>query len=442
MSTFASDLARDGVRVLRLSYADLHGVARGKDLPVEHAAWASEHGVAFCTAIMTTDLRHNVVAGFETGFADLVARPDPATLRRVPWDPRLAWCLADLETAEGTPYPVDPRGALKAAVAAFADLDLVPVVGPELEFYLCAPDPASPVGYTRYVDQDSQVYTVGEVADPRGVVTELLLASHDLELGAYAANQEYGRGQYEINLRHSDALDAVDRAFRFRTLVKELSARHGLLATFIGKPWNDDEGSGLHIHVSFRRQDGSNALLDESAAGGRSPLVRRFAAGIVEHAAALTAILTPTVNGYKRMVPESLAPTNANWGLDNRLAMVRVPAESGASTRVEVRLGEGAANLYLGTAALLHAGLDGIRRELDPGEPVTGNPYELDDDRLGPPLPDTLEKAVDALEADTFLRDALGAELLDTYLQMKRHELARWKAYVTDWEFREYARHL
>ncbi len=442
MSAFASDLARDGVRVVRVSYPDLHGVARGKDLPVEHAEWARDHGLAFCSAIMTTDLRHNVVAGFETGFTDLVARPDPATMRRIPWDPRLAWCLADLETAAGDPYPVDPRGALKAAVAAYAELDLVPVVGPELEFYLCAPDPDSPIGYRPYVDQDSQVYTVGEQADPRGVVTELLLASHDLQLGAYAANQEFGRGQYEINLRHSDAVDAVDRAFRFRTVVKELSARHGLLATFIGKPWNGDEGSGLHIHVSFRRGDGGNALVDPSAPDGRSPLVRQFAAGIVEHAAALTAILTPTVNGYKRMIPESLAPTNANWGLDNRLAMVRVPAEGGASTRIEVRLGEGAANLYLGTAALLHAGLDGIRRTLDPGEPVTGNPYELDEDRLGPPLPDTLEKAVDALEADTFLRDALGAELVDAYLQMKRHELARWKAYVTDWEFREYARHL
>jgi glutamine synthetase len=442
MSTFGSDLARDGVRVVRLSYPDLHGVARGKDLPIEHAAWAQHHGMAFCSAIMTTDLRHNVVAGFETGFTDLVARIDPDTLLRVPWDPRLAWCLADLETAEGEPYPVDPRGALKAAIAAYGELDLIPVVGPELEFYLCAPDSDSPVGYRRYVDQDSQVYTVGDVADPRGVVTELLLASHDLQLGAYAANQEYGRGQYEINLRHSDALDAVDRAFRFRTVVKELAARHGLLATFIGKPWNDDEGSGLHIHLSLRREDGGNALADESRPDGLSPLVRQLSAGIVEHAAALTAILTPTVNGYKRMIPESLAPTNANWGIDNRLAMVRVPAEGGASTRVEIRLGEGAANLYLATAALLHAGLDGIRRELDPGEPVTGNPYELDPEQLGPALPDTLEKAVDALEADAFLRQALGETLIDTYLAMKRYELARWKAYVTDWEFREYARHL
>jgi glutamine synthetase len=142
------------------------------------------------------------------------------------------------------------------------------------------------------------------------------------------------------------------------------------------------------------------------------------------------------------MIPESLAPTNANWGLDNRLAMVRIPAERGASTRVEMRLGEAAANLYLATAALLYAGLDGIRRELELPEPVVGNPYELDPEHLGPPLPSTLEEAVRALEADTVLRSALGEPLADTFLQMKRHELARWNAYVTDWEFREYARHL
>src|SRR5262249_42352191 len=153
----------------------------------------------------------------ETGLQDIVGRPDLDTLVRLPWNPRVAWVLADLETADGSPYGIDPRGAVRRAVAALAELGLSAIIGPELEFYLCEPDPAVPGGMRRHVDRDSHVYTVGDVADPQGVLFELLCAMADLELGAFAANHEYGRGQFEINLVHSDALGAADRAFRLRS---------------------------------------------------------------------------------------------------------------------------------------------------------------------------------------------------------------------------------
>jgi glutamine synthetase len=435
MSDTISELERDGVRVVRVTYSDLHGVARGKDIPIDRFARASDDGLPHCVAVMTVDLAHNVVAGFEHGFQDIVARPDVETMVRLPWRPEVAWCLADLEVN----VTREPYG--RRAAGELGELGLEAIVGPELEFYLCEPDDRSPVGYRRHVEHPSHVYTVGEVADPKGVLYEMLTASMDLGLGALAAAQEYGRAQYEINLCHSPAVDAADRAFRYRTAVKDLAARHGLLATFMGKPWNDDEGSGFHLHVSMNRE-GTNAFADPSSSDGLSVIARQFVAGLLAHAPALMAFHNPTVNAYKRMTVESLAPTNVNWGYDNRLALVRIPAERGSATRVEMRVGDGAANPYLATAAVLYAGLDGMRRELEPPEDVAGNPYELDPDRMGPELPASLDEALAALEADEVLTAAMGEQLVAMFLDIKRYELARWKAHVTEWEFREYAHHL
>ena len=166
MAETLDQLVKEGVTTVRLSYPDLHGIARGKEFPASFFDHLLEDGAGYCEAIMTVDLRHNVVSGFEHGFQDIIARPDPATLRRVPWDPEVAVCLADLERMDGSPYGVDSRGVLKRAIAGFAERGLVPILGPELEFYLCEPDAAAPNGYRRYVDNDSHVYTVGAVADP------------------------------------------------------------------------------------------------------------------------------------------------------------------------------------------------------------------------------------------------------------------------------------
>ena len=436
-------LSQDGVRVIRLSYPDLHGVARGKDIAATEFDRVADGGVPHCEAIMTVDLRHNVVGGDEHGFQDIVARLDPATLVRLPWNPAVAWGIADLEVnVSREPYEADSRHAVRRAVAALEELRLSPVVGPELEFYLCERDPSTPSGWRRHVDHDSQVYTVGEVADPAGLLFEMLNASVDLGLGAFAANHEYGRGQFEINLGHSPALDAADRAFRFKVAVKEMAARRGMMATFIGKPWNDDEGSGFHLHLSLADPEGGNAFADPGADHGLSDHARHFAAGVLAHAPALMAFLNPTVNAYKRLTPESLAPTNANWGYDNRLALLRVPQERGRATRLEIRVADGAANVHLAVAATLFAGLDGLRRGLEPPAPVSGNPHLLPEDEQGPPLPASLDESLAALDADPLLREAMGAKLVDTFLTIKRAELARWKTYVTEWEFREYARHL
>jgi glutamine synthetase len=432
-----------GIRVVRLQYADLHGISRGKDIPTWIFAEAAQDGVGFVEAIMTVDLRHNVVAGFEKGFPDLVAKPDLSTLVELPWEPGVAACIADLvdpDTHEA--HPLDSRGALKRVLAEFTELGLEPIVGPELEFYLCEPDAADPRGFRPYAVQDSPVYTVGHVADPRATLTRMLDATVALGLEAVALAHEYGRSQYEINLRHCSALKAADRAFRFKSLVKELAERDGLRATFMGKPFNADEGSGFHLHISLVDAEGANACQDPEAEEGLADVTRHFIAGVLEHAPAMMVFFNPTVNAYRRISAEALVPTRVSWGHDNRMTLVRVPKERGAATRLEIRVGDGTASPYLAYTAALAAGLDGIRRKAEPPAPIEGLIYELDEDAQGIALPTTFQEALEALEADTMIADAMGEQLVETFRVIKAAELERFKSWVTDWEFAEYSHRL
>jgi glutamine synthetase len=424
------ELSDPSVTSVRVLYSDLHGIARGKDVPIGEFDHISGHGLTFCAAIMGTDLRHTPVVGPEVGYPDLRAVPDLSTLNAVPWEPGVVACLADLHpVTPDSAVPADPRGALKRAIAGYEELGLMPIVGPELEFFLCVRDEN---GLRRYVDNLSMVYTVGPQADPKGVVREIAEALSRLGMGAFAANHEFMNSQYEINLRHAPALAAADNAFRLKSAVKDVAAIHGLVATFMGKPFNDQGGSGFHIHFSADR-DGDNAF------DGISDEMRRFSAGILAHAPALTAFLNPTVNAYKRLVPDSLAPTHANWGWDNRTTFIRIPAERGAATRVEVRVGDGSANPYLAIAATLFAGLRGINDQLELPDPTEGDAYTQEQDNA---LPASLTDALDALERDAYIRDALGAPIVDTFLAMKRFEAERHRQWVSDWERDEYLHHL
>ena len=447
----ASLLAEQGVRAVRLLFTDLHGVARGKDIPVGHFAGMCEEGVAFCAAVMGTDLHHTPVVGGEEGYVDLAIQPDLKTLRQVPWQPEVAWCLGEAWTLDGADHwPACPRALLQRAIDAYAARGLEPIVAPELEFFLAERDPSAPNGLRRYVDEFSRVYTVGAVSDPREIVLRMLLWCDELGLQAFAANHEFMNSQYEINVKHSGALDAADRAFMLKAAVKEIAVREGMLATFMGRPFADQGGSGFHLHLSLAGPDGRNAFADEGGPDGLSPLAAQFIAGVIEHAQGLQALLGPTVNSYKRILPDSLAPTHANWGHDNRTAFCRVPNERGSRARVEIRTADGAACPHLITAALLLAGLDGIERELTPPEAVVGDSYRMDDAHAGSTLPANLGAALDALEADTVLTERLGAQLVATFVAMKRFEVERFAKdvgeldveVVTPWEIEEYAAHL
>jgi glutamine synthetase len=429
------------VTSIRVLYPDLHGVARGKEVPIAEFDDVIEKGLCFCAAVMGTDLRHTPVVGGEEGYPDLIARPDMSTMTTLPWEPGVASCLANLEPAAGgAPIP-DPRGTLRGAVDDLRASGFDPIVGPELEFFLVQRDPAATHGIRRRVDQASMVYTVGPQADPDGIVRRIAEGLELLGLEVLAFNHEFMNSQYEINLRHADALRAADRAFRLKAAVKDIAAQHGLVATFMGRPFNDQGGSGAHFHFSLGR-DQRNAFDAPEEEHGVGAELRAFTAGVLAHAPGLMALLNPTINAYRRIRPDSLAPTHPNWGWDNRTTFVRIPPERGGATRVEIRVADGAANPYLAIAAVLAAGADGVREGLTPPRPVDGDAYRADHALLGPALPTSLDAALDALEGDTVLRRALGPQIVETFLAVKRFEIERHRAWVSDWEIAEYLHHL
>ena len=254
-----------------------------------------------------------------------------------------------------------------------------------------------------------------------------------------AANHEFSPGQFEINLGHSELADAADRSFRLKSAVQEIARHRGLLATFMAKPFNDEGGSGFHVHVSVNDDAGRNVVGDPDGADGLSDLGRHAIGGVLRHARALSALLNPTINSFKRFGPDTLAPWLIDWGLDNRSAMVRIPPERGAAARLEVRLGDATANPYLAMAGVGAAVYLGIRDKAEPPDKLEGYGY---DPERSPMLPVRLAEALDALEADHELTGVLGEYFVTSFLAYKRNEIERFERYVTDWEFREYAYHL
>ncbi|MFJ1548451.1 glutamine synthetase family protein [Streptomyces sp. NPDC088246] len=436
-------LATQGIDVIRVTYPDLIGTDRARDVLLDHLPSACAHGLAFCRAVYHTTPHGDVVpvtGGLDAGLPDISVRPDLTTLRALPWEPGVATCLGDVtDPATGAPAPESPRDLLRAVLSRCSEHGLRPVVGPELEYFLCEPDPASPSGWRRYSEVAGVVYTAGLRADPDNHLLRTLRLLRDLDIGVTNGNHEFDGAQFEINLDHSEAMDAADRAFRLKTAVKELARKEGRLATFMAKPFNGAGGSGFHLHLSCRDEAGRNAFDDPAGPHGLSATARHAVAGILAHAPALAALLNPTVNSYKRFGPDTLAPWLIDWGLDNRSAMVRIPPERGSGSRLELRLGDAGANPYLAIAGTLAAALLGIQAAEEPPAPLEGYGYDTAKAAM---LPTSLPAALDAFEADTALTEVLGKDFAASFLSYKQDEADRFQRHVTDWEFAEYAYHM
>jgi glutamine synthetase len=438
----AEQLSADGIDVVRLGYSDLIGTERGRDLLVDRFGRTVGDGVAFCRSVYGTSPLGDVVdieGGMSAGLPDIVAFPDLATLRPVPWEPGVAHVIADLYNPDGSPSEESPRAVLKRVIEKFAELGMRPMVGPELEFYVLEPDPTSPQGWRRYGEGTGNVYVAGLKGDPENTLLASLRSLAAYGIDVVAANHEFSSGQFEINLWHSEALGAADRAFRLKTGVQELARRAGRMATFMAKPFNDEGGSGFHIHFSTVDDDDKPIFDDPNGEDGLSDIARSAIAGVLAHAPALAAVHNPTINSYKRFGPDTLAPWLIDWGLDNRSAMLRVPPERGRASRMELRLGDASANPYLAIASLLGAAYLGIRDGLTPPAKLEGYGYDTSKADM---LPGDLATAIEALEQDKDIAEILGPAFVAAFVAYKRNELQRFGHYVTDWEFREYAYHL
>ena len=388
-----------------------------------------------------TTTRGDVLDGhgsLRDGLSDMVSRLDATTIRPIPWVPGVAYAIADIDEPDGSPSMISPRTLLRRVIAEYRLLGLIPIVGPELEFYLAhRPNDA----WERVPNKTGRVYSTGSMVDPDGTFLHLLRMVDRLGIGAFAGNHEFCPSQYEINLWHGEALDAADRTFLLKAAVKDICASRGVMGTFLGKPWSDEGGSGFHLHLSVTDVEGGH-MMDE-ADGSLSLVSQRMMAGILEHAPALVAVCNPTVNAYKRLGPDTMAPYRANWGYDNRTTFVRIPPERGAGGRLEVRVGDGAANPYVMIAVILAAALDGLHRQLE-CPPVSEGWSYTDESREV--LPMTLGDALDALKADAFLMGIIGEPFVAAFETLKRDEIARYEAAVdepatrdvTAWEIDEY----
>jgi glutamine synthetase len=441
LTALREKLQEQGIDVLRIIYADVLGITRSKDILVSQLEKIAGHGPAFCQGIWVTTTQGDVldaegIAG--DGLQDFITQLDPDTIHELPWEPGVAYAIGDALNPDSSPNMFSPRTVLRKVIAEYEKLGLVPVVGPELEFYIA--DRVEGGGFKRSLERAGRAYTTGSHVDPKGTFLHLLRMLDQLNIGAFAGNHEFSPAQYEINLWHSGAMDAADRTFLFKTSIKDIVNREGQHATFLGKPWSDEGGSGFHLHFSVTDKQGKNLMHEGDEL---SEVAKQMIAGLCENANALTAFTNPTVNAFKRLGPDTLAPYRANWGYDNRSTMVRIPPERGSGTRLEVRVGDGAANPYLVVAGILAAALDGIVRKLDVSAPAEGMAY---DNEAAPVLPATFTEALDALEANERMREHMSTGLIAIFLVMKRDEIARYEAAVpdpstrdvTDWEIQEY----
>lgn len=442
LAKLRDDLRERDIDVLRVMYSDVLGLARSKDVLVSQVDKAAHNGPAFSQGVWTTTTGgefHEANGIASDGLQDFFTKIIPSTISPLGWEPGVAYVVGDAFNPDGSPNLMSPRSVLEKVVKAYKDLGLSPVVGPELEFYISTRDEDG--NYSRFVQETGRVYTTGSQVDPDGDLLFLLRMLDHLNIGAFAGNHEFSPSQYEINLWHSEALDAADRTFFFKAAVKDIIAKRGKFATFLGKPWSDEGGSGFHLHFSVANPDGINQMHDGK--GELSEVARQLIAGITKHANALTALTNPTVNAFKRLGPDTLAPYRANWGYDNRSCMVRIPPERGQGTRLEIRVGDGAANPYLVTASILAAGLDGIVSNLTCPPDAVGMAY---DNEADPILPESLSEALDALDANDTLKAHLSPELIEVFMVLKRDEVQRYEAEesdpttreVTAWEIKEY----
>jgi glutamine synthetase len=450
------EIAARGLGVVRLSFADQHGILRGKTVVASEAPHALANGVSLTTTLLAKDTAHRTAfpvwttgGGFDMpemeGAADFVIVPDPTTFRVLPWAPHSGWLLCDAYFPDGRPVPFSTRGLCRGAIEKLAAAGYDFVAGLEVEFHLfklldpkLAPGDAGQPGPPPEVALLTQGYQYltelrYDALDPileilRRDLTALGLPLRTLEV-------EYGPSQVELTFQPGVGLESADMMVLLRSATKQIARRHGHHASFMCRPQLPNVmSSGWHLHQSLRdRASGANAFIGR-APELLSPRARHYLAGLLAHASGATAFTTPTINGYKRFRPYSLAPDRANWGRDNRGVMIRVPCAPGdPATRLENRAGEPAANPYLYMAAQILSGLDGLATAREPG-PSADAPYDTE----APALPATLGEALDALTADATLRAGLGDGFVAYYQRIKRAELMRFQAEVTDWEQREY----
>jgi glutamine synthetase len=422
------------VEFLRLQFTDISGIVKNVAIPVTQIGKALKSGISF---------DGSSIEGFaRIQESDMVLQPDLSTFSLLPWRTKdgsnEARLICDVHLPNGKPFEGDPRHVLRQQLKKAQEMGFSMNVGPELEFFLFEKQNGGsatiPHDYGGYFD-------LGPVDLAEDVRREIVRALTQMGFTIEASHHEVAKGQHEIDFVYDDALKNADKVVTFKYVTKTIAMREGLRATFMPKPIYGAAGTGMHANISLFR-GGENAFFDSEAKTGISDLARFFIGGLIEHACAITAIANPLINSYKRLVSGFEAPVYITWSGPNRSSLIRIPAGRGLSTRIEFRSPDPTCNPYLTFAAILAAGMDGIKRGIDPGEPVDLNVYHLspaERKAMGiKTLPANLKEALDYLEADSVVRGALGEHVFENIMRLGLLEWEAYNTYVHPWEVERY----
>ncbi|MGH8671340.1 MAG: type III glutamate--ammonia ligase [Burkholderiales bacterium] len=431
-------LKANGVKFILAQFVDIHGAAKTKAVPADHLDDLLTAGAGFAGFAVWG-------LGMGPHGPDYLAVGDLPTLKLVPWMPGYAH-MACYGHVNGKPYPFDSRVALKNQVDKLKKQGLTLYTGIEPEFLLLRRNADGTVRPFDDTDTlDKPCYDYKGMSRSRAFLEKLVGSLKAVGFDVYQIDHEDANGQFEINYTYSDCLTSADRHIFFKMAAAEIANELGMVCTFMPKPFSNRTGSGSHFHISIGDAKTKNLFNDESDKSGMglSKMAYHFVGGIFAHARALTALAAPTVNSYKRLVVgralsgATWAPAYVTYGDNNRTAMVRIP-----HGRLELRLPDGSCNPYLVSAAMIAAGMDGVERKLDPGKPHNINLYELSDAELRnmgiKVLPQSLNEALDALQADAVICGAVGNDLAKEFIEVKRMEWVEYQRHVSEWEIQRY----
>ncbi|OED35732.1 glutamine synthetase [Chromatiales bacterium (ex Bugula neritina AB1)] len=420
----------EGTHTVAMGVGDLNGVLRGKRIPSTHWDTICENGNALSIALLAIDMTCDVwdtpYVNFENGYPDMHMFPLTQPVA-CPWEPGVAMCLGYAEGMDHQPVPIDPRQALVRQTERAAAMGYSISVGTELEFYLLDPETLQPP------DQGIQVYSLARAAELEYVLGPIRQQINEMGIPIEQSNPEYAPGQVEVNIRYDDALLAADRVVMFRSLVKQLAAQHGLLATFMAKPFFEQSGNGFHTHHSLWK-DGSNVFADN---GKLSELGTQYLAGLQKRMPEMALSGATTPNSYRRRQPYTFCPVNTSWGIDNRTVGLRVIEGSPSAVRVEKRDASADCNPYFLLACEIAAGLDGIEQKMQPSAMTEGNGYE---DESAEAIPVSITDAIAKARASEFMSDVCGNDALEILLQQAEREVGFIEAQVTPVEVDRYLR--
>lgn len=438
VATAKQFLAQNHVRCVLAQFVDIHGVAKSKSVPVDHLEDILTDGVGFAGG----GVFGMCLAPHE---AEYMLVGDLSTLKLLPWSPGYARVMGTGQVS-GQSHAVDTRNILKAQVARLAERGWTLNTGIEPEFSLLQRTPDGSVA--PFDDTDclqKPAYDYRGLSRARVFLERVTESLQALGIDVYQIDHEDANGQYEINFKYADALTSADTVILFKMAAAEIAHELGAVCSFMPKPKSSMTGNGMHIHCSIADADGKNLFHDKTDKNGMglSQLAYHFTAGIITHARALTALLAPSVNSYKRLVVgrtasgTTWAPVFVAYGDNNRTAMVRIPYG-----RIELRVGDSGMNPYLAQAALIAAGLDGIDRKLDPSPPQNINFYALTSKQIADQnievLPQSLGESIAALSDSKLFRETLGEQFIDEFVNLKREEWIDYHRHVSDWETKRY----